>query len=281
MKIFALCVVKNEADVIAYTLDKASEWATKIFVLDNGSTDGTWEIINELSRANSSVIPWKQMFEPFYDGIRSKLFNSFSEEAKEGDWWCFRLDADEVYLEDPRKFLRKTPLVYDYVCKKSIDFVLTGEDLQEHDFDSHSFKENIQHIKYFMPKAWVEARFFRHKAGVIWKENQEILRLKGLVYPKTILVKHYQYRSPAQMQTRLNIRNASKADKALPKDIKPGWLHINEKSWKDLIRKRSEVIYEGEGACRYIEELNPIKYPWYKFLVKFLWLKFLHLRGKV
>lgn len=281
MRIYALCVVKNEADVIAYTLNKAAEWATKIFVLDNGSTDDTWKIIKELGRANSSVIPWKQLLEPFYDGIRGEIFNHFSEEAKEGDWWCFRLDADEVYFEDPRRFLKKVPSVYDFVCKKSIDYVLTEEDVDQHDFNTHLFEENVRHIKYFLPKSWVEARFFRHKEGLNWKEGQEVPRLKGFIYPKTIPVKHYQYRSPDQMQSRLNIRNASKADKSLPKGIKPGWHHINEKSWKELIRKKSEVSYDGEGSFQFVEELNPVSYPWYKFLVKFLWLKFIYIIRKV
>ena len=48
MKIFAISIVKNEADVIEQNLKEAELWADKIFILDNGSTDGTWEIIQSL-----------------------------------------------------------------------------------------------------------------------------------------------------------------------------------------------------------------------------------------
>ena len=34
-------LVKNEVDIVGYVLKKAQEWCDKIFILDNGSTDGT------------------------------------------------------------------------------------------------------------------------------------------------------------------------------------------------------------------------------------------------
>lgn len=274
MQIFALSVVKNEADIVAHTLKEASCWATKIFVLDNGSTDGTWEVINEISRMNTKIIPWKQSFEPFYEGMRNMLFNKFFSLANENDWWCFRLDADEIYAENPRKFLLQVPASCDYVYKKSIDYVLTKEDIEYHNFNAHNFKDNIQHIKYFLPEAWLEARFFRHKLNIVWRENEEVPKLSGFIYPNTILVKHYQYRSPAQMQKRLDVRNASKNDGAVPRDGKQRWQHIIESSWTELIRDKDKVVLDtGIDAYRKLREINPIKYPWYKFVIKFLLLK--------
>jgi glycosyltransferase involved in cell wall biosynthesis len=274
MRIFALSLIKDEADIIAYTLEEASKWATKIFVLDNGSTDGTWEIVNKISKTNDKIVPWKQSFEPFCDEMRSEIFNYFSKEANKNDWWCFRLDADEVYAEDPREFLRKVPSYYDYVCKKSIDYVLTAEDLRHYNFDDHTFERNLKFIRYFLPEAWVEARFFRHKEKITWKESQELPKLNGLVFSKTILVKHYQYRSPDQMQNRLNVRNSSKDNVAFTLEGKQRWVHINETSWKELIRKRSEVLMDmGVASYQKVQESNPVKYPWYKFLVKALLLK--------
>ncbi len=48
MNIFAIMLVNNEADVVKSGLESATTWATKIFVLDNGSTDGTWENLQSL-----------------------------------------------------------------------------------------------------------------------------------------------------------------------------------------------------------------------------------------
>ena len=57
MKIYAISLIKNEADIIEKNLIEASKWCDKIFVYDNGSTDGTWEIVKSLS--SNKIIPFK------------------------------------------------------------------------------------------------------------------------------------------------------------------------------------------------------------------------------
>lgn len=56
MKIFAIMLVKNEADIVASVLKDAEKWADKIFILDNGSTDGTWEIIQSLKNEDRKSV---------------------------------------------------------------------------------------------------------------------------------------------------------------------------------------------------------------------------------
>jgi glycosyltransferase involved in cell wall biosynthesis len=60
MKIHALSVVKNEVDIIEDTLRAAVSWADSIYVLDNGSHDGTWEAVQKLGRELPAVVPYKQ-----------------------------------------------------------------------------------------------------------------------------------------------------------------------------------------------------------------------------
>ena len=49
-KIYSLLLVKNEVDVIAASLKDACRWSDKIIVIDNGSTDGTWQLIQDLAK---------------------------------------------------------------------------------------------------------------------------------------------------------------------------------------------------------------------------------------
>ena len=67
MKIFAIMLVKNEADIVASVLKDAEKWADKIFILDNGSTDGTWEIIqslkNNLEENNKLISSLEQLLQ--------------------------------------------------------------------------------------------------------------------------------------------------------------------------------------------------------------------------
>ena len=105
MKIYSLMLVKNEEDIIASTLKAAVEWSDKLIVLDNGSTDRTWEIVNDMASLRPCIIPFAQDGRPFRIGLRALMFDAFKHEMTDDDWWCISMDADEFYVESPRKFL--------------------------------------------------------------------------------------------------------------------------------------------------------------------------------
>lgn len=212
MKIFAIMLVKNEADVIGYVLKKAEEWADKIFIIDNGSTDGTWELVQSMK--SNIIIPWKQDFGSFRRGMRADVFNNFRSLSTEDDWWCYALDADEVYIENPKEFLKKVPKRFQWVSKKSIDYVITKEDLEEYNFTG-DFSKDKEHIKYFKTPCWTEGRFFRYRKNIKWNNGiaNQYPENVGIMAKEKILVKHYQYRSPQQIQKRIQDRKATKERK--------------------------------------------------------------------
>ena len=51
-------VVKNEEDIVEKTILSALHWATKIIIMDNGSTDSTLAIIKELTNKYDKVTLW-------------------------------------------------------------------------------------------------------------------------------------------------------------------------------------------------------------------------------
>ena len=233
MNIYAISLVRNEIDIIETNLREASKWATKIFVLDNGSDDGTWEKVNELSRENEAIVPWKQDTTPYFDGIRANVYNEFKHLAKTGDWWCFKLDADEFYLDDPRDFLRQVPAKNHFVCSDAIEFQLTKEDIEELQFDGN-FKTDRNKIQYYLPTTWAEARFFRFRKRMEWDPVHHMPKHMGIVYPGKIRLLHYQYRSPQQMSKRVSIRKEA---------TKRGWwLHERVESWEDLLKSREGLL---------------------------------------
>jgi len=75
MRIHAISLAKNEPDVIGSCLDEAARWCDRIYAYDGGSTDGTWERVEE--QAGPAVVPWRRKEETFREGLRAEVFAAF------------------------------------------------------------------------------------------------------------------------------------------------------------------------------------------------------------
>jgi hypothetical protein len=209
MEIHGLCIIKDEADVIESCLIAALSWCDHIYVLDNGSTDGSWDLIQEIAGRHSQIVAFKQDDRVFSDSIRCDIFNAFRSMAKPGDWWC-RLDADEFYVDDPRIFLAKVPARYGVVATVSITYYFS-------DLDAEAYQRNPREylalplerrIRHYLAH-WSEPRFFRHRDDIIWTSEHGGFPAsvqRASVYPVRIWLKHFQYRSPEQIECRLRAR---------------------------------------------------------------------------
>jgi hypothetical protein len=210
MKIFGNCLVKNEADMIEETLIHASKWCDRIFVFDNGSTDGTWDRVLALARLLPKVVvPYKSEGVPYRDSLRKDTFAHYRHECSTGDWWC-KLDADEVYIDDPRKFLERVPTLHHVVWGVSFQFYFTDKDGAAWTADSQAYPPHapaalaLRHYRC----EYSEIRFFRYRPGLRWDQGSAPRHL-GVVHPRRIRFRHYQYRSPEQIELRLKTRQAA------------------------------------------------------------------------
>lgn len=206
-KIHGICLVKDEADIIEQTLRAAVLWCDFIYVFDNGSADNTWQIVLDLSQEFQQIIPYKSDGKNFSNQLRGEVFNHYSSENKDGDWWCI-LDADEFYIDDPRTFLAKIPTKYEAVWNASFQYYFTDEDLLRYNEDPVFYESGIpvnQRMRYYINN-WSELRFFRHRDGLVWTPNEGYPANLGAVYPTRIWLKHFQYRTPEQIQRRLDSR---------------------------------------------------------------------------
>lgn len=206
MKIFGICLVKNEADIIHETLRHAAHWCDRIFVFDNGSSDETWAKVLELAQTEPRVVPFKSAPVPFRDSLRSEVFNQYRHECSPGDWWC-KLDADELYHDDPRAFLATVPVHHHVVWGVNFQFYFTDADAARYAEDPRAYPPHTpaeQALRYYRCE-YSETRFFRHRPGLEWHQGSAPRHL-GVVHPRRIRFKHYQYRSPEQIALRLLTR---------------------------------------------------------------------------
>jgi len=212
MKIRAICVMKNESDVISQTLSDALRWCDEIFVLDNGSDDDGWERVQSMSAVDSRIVPCGRDYRPFHDGMRAQIYNTQSRRAVRGDWWC-RLDADEFYVDDPRELLAATPADYFSVWSASMSYYFTDIDAARYEADPRAYGDGNpvgEKCRYYL-NHWSEPRFFRHAPGKRWHPQDggyPVTVWTRPASPQRIRLKHFAYRSPAQIQKRLDGRRA-------------------------------------------------------------------------
>lgn len=264
MKIHSICFAKNEADIIAQTLSKAAAWSDYIYVVDNGSRDRTWDIILDLSQRCAQVIPYKQEHRAFYDGMRGEVFNYFRDRARPGDWWC-RLDADEFYIDNPRTFLSNIPKQYQAVWAASFQYYFTYKDLARYESEPAAFADSVpvEEKCRFYCNDWSENRFFRYDNKMMWDTDDKSRSWPyfGAIYPYRIRLKHFQYRSPQQMQrrmlTRLDTWSANPSASIFSHEAQLA-LSGKDDVWRKRVVDTSGLMFDSlEGQYEMRDDLMP------------------------
>lgn len=257
MRIHALCVIKNEADIVAQGLAAALAWADSIYILDNGSTDGTWERIHELAREHPAIVPWRQQVEPFSDGLRARIFHAFADRANAGDWWA-RLDPDEFYVDDPRAFLARVPTTDHCVWYASLSYYFSTEEARRYREDPLQFADDVpitDKCRHYF-NHWSEIRFVRHEAMEPWIKGgwPEDLTRRARSYHKRILCRHFPYRSPKQIELRLATRSASAVSGTV-------FNHEALRNWSATVDPRAIRRHRWQDV-RYVKDPTKLECRW-------------------
>ena len=106
----------------------------------------------------------------------------------------------------------------------------------------------MRHYKVF----YSEPGAFRHRPGLVWDPARPGPTHPGIVARERIVFQHYPYRSPQQIQVRLEVRRAVRAQGYA------GWDHAKEASWKDKIIDHQECeVDDGSGHFRMDEARLP------------------------
>jgi glycosyltransferase involved in cell wall biosynthesis len=265
MRIHGLCLIKNESDVIEECLRAAVQWCDHIYVLDNGSADGTWETVQRLAQELPQVVAWKQNDAPFDDGLRAQVYRAFRDRAEPDDWWC-RLDADEFYVTDPRAFLCALPERYGIVWYASMSYYFSSAAAAQYRIDPSAFDDSVpvaERCRYYFAH-WSEPRFVRHGAIGDWEGSSgngwpEGIERRAAASPVRILAKHYAYRSPQQLERRIATRaEAALSGKVFGHEAIQNWAEVvdpksvREHKWRDIAYVTDAELLERGWESRII-----------------------------
>ncbi|BDZ44367.1 glycosyltransferase family 2 protein [Naasia aerilata] len=204
-RIHAICLVRDEADIIESAVRAALRWADFIYVMDDSSSDGTWEILQRLAEEDPRVVLRERNTGPFTIALRQRVVEGVRDRAELGDWWAW-LDADEFFVDDPRQVLARVPLRYGVVHSASIEYYFTDRDLEAYDAAPEGYTRNwTPDTPRYYATGWGEERFFRHIPGVRWGAIAA-----QAASPIRIRLRHLQYRTPPQIERRVRRRVSSK-----------------------------------------------------------------------
>ncbi|MES2308278.1 MAG: glycosyltransferase family 2 protein [Verrucomicrobiota bacterium] len=161
-KIIGLILVKNEDIHIEWVIRNVIDFCDKIYICDNYSSDGTWEIIARLEREFSNIETHRVH--------QAKESHRFIEKYAGTKTWVFAVDGDEIY--DSRGLLKlKTELldgVYDAYFK------LVGNTLHADKID----REGKETRGYLAPPAKNVTKLYNFNAVLKWN-NPPYERLHG------------------------------------------------------------------------------------------------------
>lgn len=237
MRIHAICLTKNEADVVEHCLREAATWADRIYVYDGASTDGTWERVQVMK--SERIVPWRSDSAVFREGLRAEVFADRRVDSEEGDWWC-QLNADEFYVENPKEFLASVPASDHVVWAVNIQYYLTHEDIGE-GLLTGDFAADRSRLRYYSA-ACAEPRFFRYRSRLQWRDSDAWPIHMGVIHQWPMHFRHYPYRSAQQIQMRLDVRRDNRARGF------EGWDHAKEEDWRKMLVARKELHLDaGDG----------------------------------
>jgi hypothetical protein len=230
-RIAALMMVKDEIDVIEANIHYLSnQYLDKIYVYDNGSTDGTREKLSYLSVIYNELVIKDDPIVGYY---QSEKMNKWSNELFQKDIdVIIPIDADEIwYSKNPEytlgEAIRRSDA--DIFVARAEDYVPTIFD----DFTEKVFYKRIRHKKVhsdsFSSVAFNYSPEFYLEMG-----NHNVLNHPGERAYDVIGIKHYQYRSFSQFCKK--VRNGKTAYDAtnLPDYMGSHWRRLGAMSAEEL-----------------------------------------------
>lgn len=216
MSVWAICMCKDEADIIEATVSRMLEQVDRVLVADNGSTDGTREILEGLP-----VLVLDDPDPAYYQSVKTSALAQRA--AGMGADWVIPFDADEVWKcrrGHLRDALGSVPTEVDIVTADLYDHVPTAVDSGNGDPTSR--------IRYrranpgALPKVACRVRpslvIEQGNHGAHYDEAAIPLRLGGLIG-----IRHFPYRSVEQMIRKARNGSAAYAATDLPEDAGAHW----------------------------------------------------------
>ena len=253
-RVVAFMAAYNEEDIIVHSIRKWTEQGVRVHVLENWSTDSTYELAKALEQELPVTVerfPAAGPSQFFEWGAMLERFEALSAEI-EADWFV-RRGADEV-LSTPwpgvsyRDGLHLVDrLGFNCVDHTAIDFTPVDEGFApgtDHEAYFRHFEFVTQPAAFRLKKAWKNCRRPVHMVA----DGGHDLPFEGQrAYPFKFLLKHYPFRSQRHGERKVFRERRTRWN---PVERARGWhrQYDSVRSGHSFVREESGQLLFDEGA---------------------------------
>jgi hypothetical protein len=234
-RVAAIITVYNESDVFLPVIDHLNDQGVDVYVIDNWSTDGTYEQVRE--RLGQGVIgverfPSQQPEKHIFD-LRQILIREDAVVRELDAAWIMHHDADEI-RESPWPDVTLRDAIYhvdrggyNALNYTMIDFFPSGDDFRPGDTPT----EKIPYFEFGKyPGYFVRINTWKNTGESLpslWGSGGHHVEFEGQrIYPYKFLLRHYPFRSRAQ--TVRKIRERRTRSNWLERTLL-GWHHMYDR----------------------------------------------------
>lgn len=231
VKLTAIGMVKDEADVIERTLRHLlDQGVDEILLLENASTDGTWEIVRDLRDAGLPLIVYPDAEVGYF---QSRKMSNLAQVAysRRADW-IIPFDADELWTAPGRlrSYLEIVPESVGVLEFPNHNHYRTDADPGGHPFDAMVWRSAD-------PLPLGKVAFRAGDGGaIVGAGNHDVLRVPGRRAPAALaMIHHYPYRSEEQFIRKARNGSAAYAATDLPRSTGLHW-----REWGETLETHGE-----------------------------------------
>lgn len=216
MTVFAIAMAKDEVDVIASTVAHMAGQVDHVIVADNGSTDGTRDVLVHLG-----VEVVDDPDPAYYQSAKMTRLAHLAGER--GATWVVPFDADEIwyspFADRIADLLEEIQPQWLVASARLFDHVATG-------LDDQSDRDPVTRIRWRRPDPMLLAKVAcRVRDDLVIEQGNHAASYRGgaTVWPDQLVVRHFPYRSPAQFVRKALNGAAAYAATDLPDGVGAHW----------------------------------------------------------